>query len=504
MTPHSLNLSQLQAVESEAQSLLIVAGPGTGKTHTLTQRIVSHLAHLEQGRKILAITFTRKAAEEMFDRLSARGPDVRDRIFVGTFHQFCVTILQQYCDLDCEIASPEECLRIARLIWADISVSECKKRLEEISRWKAVNFRYAAPGIVREFNKALRVKHLYDFDDLLMETFFQLQKDAQILVRIRRDFPEVCVDEYQDINAIQHDLLKLLIGKTQRITAIGDPNQAIYGFRGSDVAFFHSFEQDFPKAQVLYLQENYRNAKDLLLASSQVIAPDVDDAVPEQVARMYMEGHLTVHQAKTDRAEAEFVVHTIEQLVGGTSMFSQDSGRVDREVEGEISFGDIAVLYRLKSQSRELEKAFARSGMPFHVVGTQAASEDITDDLFAQYYEEPESEAEKVSLMTLHASKGLEFSCVFICGCEEGLMPLHLFKMTSDEKEERRLLYVGMTRAKHRLFLTHARKRVLYGNTLNNEPSRFLTHIEESLKNYSQSRHRPRPEKPDDGQMQLF
>ncbi len=501
--PSNLNPSQQQAVESPAKSLLIVAGPGAGKTHTLTGRIISFSRHLKSPQKILALTFTRKAAGEMMSRLKGENIDLKSRVFIGTFHQFCLFILEGHNSDNFTVASDDECLSIAKETWPDLSSGEYKKRLESVSRWKSTEFDSRIPDDVQKFNAALRKKNRYDFDDLLLETFRLFSAHPKVLAQTQKSYPYVFVDEYQDMNRIQYELLKRLVGKGGSITAIGDPNQAIYGFRGSDVRFFHSFCHDFLGAEVLYLTENYRNTKDVLSASSQIIRHDADTHVPRQVARIHGQGLLTVHESATDKAEAEYVVHTIEKLVGGTSMFSQDSGRVGRGEEGEISFGDIAVLYRLKSQARELKKAFERSGMPFHITGDVSAEKDIGEDLLAQRHIEPDIDAEKVSLMTLHASKGLEFSCVFICGCEEHLLPLDLMNMTSDTGEERRLFYVGMTRAKCRLYLLHSQKRMLYGQKMSNPPSRFLSDIEESLKNYSSSEFR-RKEKTDDGQLSLF
>jgi len=503
MTDHLLNPSQQAAVESDAPSLLIVAGPGAGKTHTLTCRILHQIQHLNNSQKILAITFTRKAAGEMRARLSPHIASLDEKIFVGTFHQWCMDILRQDSGQDIAVADDDQCLSIAKQVWPDLSASDCKKRLEEISRYKSCCFDRDEPEVVLHYNRALRERGLYDFDDLLLETWRLLKSRPDVLSAVKGVYPEIFVDEYQDINAIQQELLKILAGFDNHLTAIGDPDQAIYGFRGSDVQFFYAFMDVFPGAQMLSLNENYRNAQDVLAAASQMMSPGRSPDVPAQAARIHAQGRLTIHAASTDRSEAEYIVHTIEQLVGGTSMFSQDSGRVDSHHDGELSFGDIAVLYRLKRQAVELKKAFERSGMPFHIVGDTAADQEIEADLFRQRHEDPDIDAEKITLMTLHASKGLEFGCVFICGCEEGLLPLSLMKMTADRDEERRLLYVGMTRARHRLYLTHAARRRLYGLCLSNPPSPFLADIEESLKNHSRNAFKKKEPK-DDGQMTFF
>ena len=275
--------------------------------------------------------------------------------------------------------------------------------------------------------------------------------------------------------------------------------------------------------------------------------------VPDLTAEIYAKGLLKVHESATDKAEAEYVAHTIEKLVGGTSNFSLDSGRVGRE-GAQRSFGDIAVLYRLNVQGRLMAQALQRLGVPYQVSGNEALdlsaktraalqrlpsqfdltealkklrsddkaldenwdafvklagrSKDARDFLDILSLETPEDhfdfKVEKVSLMTLHAAKGLEFPVVFIVGCEEGLLPLDLEFFTSDIAEERRLFYVGMTRAKEELLLVRARKRILYGRTVEFPASRFLADIEEGLKAYEIAlAHKPR-KSPDRDQLKLF
>ncbi len=485
-----LNPEQRRAVESRSQNILIIAGPGTGKTHTLTCRIAFQLQTLDPDKKILAITFTNRAAEEMRTRLHARIKACDEKVFVGTFHQWCLSVLRGFqTDRMIRVASPEDVQGVARRLWPELSKAQLRKRLEEISHWKSVDFKQDPSPEAGALTHALRVNSLYDFDDLLLETWQLFSKDPSALSEIRRQYAKVYVDEYQDINPLQHELLKMAVGEKGSITAIGDPDQAIYAFRGSDVRFFQSFSRDFSPAETMFLNANYRSANTIISASGQMIAPSHDEGVPAQVARIYQEGQLAVHRSATDKAEAEFVVHTIEQLVGGTSMFSQDSQRVQSHIDGNFSFGDIAVLYRLKSQARELKRAFERSGIPFCVVGEDTKEEDLDGDLLAQQRIEQDIEGERVVLMTLHASKGLEFDCVFICGCEETLLPLGFQGIESDPQEERRLLYVGMTRAKRQLYLVSAERRMLYGKTFENSPSPFLADIEEKLKSYSQQQY---------------
>ena len=506
--PNNINLSQQQAVNHRGSHLLIVAGPGTGKTHTLTFRMIETVKRLKDHEKVLAITFTNKAAGEMRSRLNKRLWNAEDKTTIGTFHSFCLQFLRQYHDAanlpkEFRVIAPEECESISKELWPNQKQGARNKILERISEWKAIEFDEAPIAEVAVYNRKLREAGLLDFDDLLFETVRLLQGDSRILSEVQTTYPYVFVDEYQDINAIQQALLKILVGPQVELTAIGDPNQAIYGFRGSDVKFFENFAEDFPGTLTMSLSENYRSAQNLLSASGQVMAKSKSVYVPELTAKIYAQGQLTIYEAATDKAEAEYVVHQIEKMVGGLSMFSQYSGRVAREQESKRGCGEIAVLYRLNSQRLALQEAFDRSGIPYHVSGPK--SEDLVDQICPERFIDIEVDAEKVSLMTIHAAKGLEFPVVFIIGCEQDILPLNLQGMEGDIEEERRLFYVGMTRAKEELFLLHARSRRLYGKTLENSVSPFLLDIEERLKEYDKLAEKPKkPPKEEDRQLTLF
>jgi len=377
-------------------------------------------------------------------------------------------------------------------------------------------------------------------------------------------------------------------GGGANLCVIGDPDQAIYGFRGADRRYFLRFEQDYPGARTFYLSRNYRSSQAILDAAMQVIGRNPDRKSVELLAQFADEVKLDVYRAPTDKAEAEYVVHQIEQLVGGTSYFSLDSARVTGETPAAArSFADFAVLYRLSAQSRLLIEAFDRSGIPYQTVGQAPLSShkavrevlahlwrlynprapllvaqsrglrhDVSSDgmavarlieqIAAQIAEERrkpysdadaerlrqlarravpfgdrlgdfleaislESEtdaydprADRVALMTLHAAKGLEFPVVFIVGCEEGLLPYQRKGEATDIEEERRLFYVGLTRARHKVVLTHAARRVLFGQFMENPPSRFVGDIAAALKEVQERKYRPPQRKPESGQMSLF
>ena len=635
--PRDVNPAQWEAITHNSRHLLIIAGPGTGKTHTLTYRIARTACQTDP-HHILAITFTNKAAEEMYERLSKRLQDDAKRIHIGTFHSFCLYCLREnYTSTDLPkdflVASLDDIASLSRILWPNHTSAQRKTIITEISQWKSRGITGTPPDYVTSYNQTLRKNGFLDFDDLLLETLNLFRHDSSVGEKTRERYRFVFVDEYQDINPIQHALLRELVQDHVQITAIGDPNQAIYGFRGSDVRFFHCFIRDFPGAVQLSLNENFRSAGTILAASGQVIQQaETIMQVPELTARLYVQGRITIHSAPTDNAEAEYVVHQIEKLVGGTSMFSQDSGRVETDMVAEWSFGDIAVLFRLNNQKNSLVEALSRSGIPFqtssdrpfileagvreiitllqivsgasvsidaaahllilHVEGFGTVTADSVANLWRREtteimlqdfmilkrcsdsispqvlpgiqrcYNEAqelkavynadglimalqhlenlsgwqrilssqsklrenwqrlirmarmktrlidlidylclqreddamEMEAEKVSLLTLHASKGLEFPVVFIVGCEQDLLPLRRDGLTSDVNEERRLFYVGMTRAKERLYFVRAYRRCLFGKSTLNEPSPFLSNIEDRLKTFEQAA-RLRPQK---------
>ena len=501
----SFNPAQKAAVSHPAKRLLIVAGPGTGKTHTLTARVARRLEKLPSGQKAVAITFTNKAAREMTERLRKWMTWPEEALFIGTFHAFCLARLREGFEQSVwpdafRLASVEEIAALTKVLWPEKSRRERRESLERICRFKAFYPEEGKPPAeLAAYKAVLRAHGLWDFDDLILEAISLLEENPALA----QPYQEVFVDEYQDINPAQLALLKLLVGREGRITAIGDPNQAIYGFRGSDANCFENFAFDFSGANRLSLTENYRSAANLLSASAQIMAGHTE-AVPALVAKIYQEGQLIIHDAPTDKAEAEYVVHTVEKLVGGVSMFSHDSGRVQGDEDSGYGFGDVAVLFRLKKQAEAFKEAFERSGMPYSIVGEKKdEGEEELDAVCPIRGEEFSFVADKITLMTLHAAKGLEFPVVFIVGCEDQLLPLALENMRSDAGEERRLFYVGMTRAKERLYLSRAQKRFLFGKTYHFPSSPFLADIAEQLKQYDLSAPLKRKEKTDE-QLSLF
>ncbi len=480
--PTDLNESQWQAVRHQGVHLLIAAGPGTGKTHTLTRRIAHVVPSLKSGEKVLAITFTNRAARQMQEKLAALGVDPA-QLFIGTFHGFCLKLLRDHFE---HTALPKN----FKVILPQDIAGFNKAALERISRMKSSQLAVAPDEEYKAYQRYLRQQNSIDFDDILREAVLLLENE-DIAGPLRRRYRYIFVDEYQDSNIVQNALLKILVCDGVLLTAIGDANQSIYGFRGSRVELFRRFKEDFLPSEVLTLQENYRCAPNLLTASGQVMGG------VELIAQLDTDGKLVMHTAVSDRTEADYVARQIEKLIGGLDMTTSRRAR--------HALGDIAILYRLNAQCQVLSKALEYLGIPYQIAQKPQLANVYSDtDVLGQNEEQLEYNVEKVSLMTLHAAKGLEFPVVFIIGCEDNLLPLDLMEMKGDPQEERRLFYVGMTRAKEYLYLTHAHHRQLFGRTLTQNPSPYLGDIAEELKAYEAARQRAPKKDPDALQMKLF
>ena len=561
-----LDADQRRAAEIVDGPLLIVAGPGSGKTRTLTHR----LAHLVTSRGVapggcLAVTFTRRAADEVRGRLRALLPDTWDGIPLHTFHSLGLSILREHWNAaglqrGFRVASEAERLSLMRDT-LEISERQARARLSGISRAKRTGAPVEDQQLAQAweaYRREMEKCNWCDFDDLVIRAADALELDDESRAKVRQRYPWVCIDEYQDVDEQQVRLIRQLAPPDGNICAIGDPDQAIYGFRGADRRFFADFTEHFPGARVTRLSRNYRSNSNIVTLSSQVIAatasagpsiPVLDDA-PNRV---------TFHEAPSEKAEAEFVVQSLEEALGGHSFFSIDSGRA-AEVQGhDLSFSDFAVLYRTEAQAAALAEALQRSGMPFQQrshdplldhpgvaalldglgnspeAGSvrqrleaargddQSAREACEllkpladacgDDLERFLAELPlaaqvdtwDPRADRISLLTLHAAKGLEFPVVFIVGCEDGLLPLTWGKAEPDDlADERRLFYVGVTRAMTRLYLCRARKRLWRGRVREMPPSPYLADIEERLLEQSRNRAAGGRTRKQDNQLDLF
>jgi len=500
LTPGDPLLDDLNPVQKEAVThgpgpLGVVAGPGTGKTMVLTRRAAWLVREgLARPDEILAVTFTRQAAGEMADRLAESlpfRPQVKS-VAAMTFHALGLKLIKEAAGREIKVLTEEE-----RLVLARQAVQNARMRPPEliglVSRAKQ---NLQAPGdltdpkLAAAFARYEAVKdslEALDFDDLVGSAVKLLENDPGLAQRINQSCRWLLIDEYQDINFAQYRLTRLLApGPTPNLTVIGDPDQAIYGFRGADSAYFQRFREDFPQARRVVLTHNYRSTKAVLTASGQVISHN--RAWSRSSLETNREGPTKVTTAvlPTPKAEAEFVASKIEKLLGGTSHFALDSGRADSGSNSALSLGDIAILYRLHAQAEPLAEALTKAGLPVQQAGIEVLLE--TDHL--------DFSAEKISLLTMHAAKGLEFEVVFIAGLEAGLLPYQPpNKPPADVEEERRLFYVAMTRAKKHLFLTRSRTRTLFGRRLKPGPSPFLGEIAQNIKNPDRLPDRPKKSK---------
>ncbi|MBW4703894.1 UvrD-helicase domain-containing protein [Micromonospora sp. RL09-050-HVF-A] len=550
-----LDAMQRVAASAPGGPLLIVAGPGTGKTRTLTHRIAYLCAELNVfPEQCLAITFTRRAAEELRHRLDGLLGPVAEDVTVGTFHSLGLAILRE----NAAAAGLPEGFRIA----------------DDAERSAA---RTEAGDDPARYTALLRKQDLVDLDELLTLPVALLKGDKKLVREYRERWRWIFVDEYQDVDPVQYDLLRLLSPADGNICAIGDPDQAIYSFRGADVGYFLRFSEDFTDARLVRLNRNYRSSAPILAAAVQAIAPSsLVRGRRLDPARLDPEAPLVGrYPAASVADEADFVVRTVDDLVGGLSHRSLDSGRIDGR-STSLSFSDIAVLYRTDAQAAPIVDALARANIPVqkrshdrlrdrpgvlaiarelrHADGPAAglpARVRLAGQVLAERFAAPtldaagtvrpedvrtavdlltplarrcgddlelflsqlatgaevdalDPRAEAVTLLTLHAAKGLEFPVVFLVGVEDGLLPLRWPGSTPDDDaiaEERRLFFVGLTRAQDRLYVSHAARRVRHGTERDCRPSPFLDVVDPGLfERFGEAE----PRRPKDRQLRLI
>jgi DNA helicase II / ATP-dependent DNA helicase PcrA len=601
-----------RAAARAGSPLMIIAGPGTGKTRTLTHRIAAEAARRRaDARPALAITFTRRAAEEMRARLAALVPppvpaarvpldDARATpaqadgagVTVTTFHGLGLMILREQHEraglgAGFQVADEAAVLELA----AELAGSgpDGRRLLAEAA---------GDPAARELLVKALAARDLVDFDGLIELPAALLAADPGLAASLRERWPLISVDEYQDIDAGQYRLLRLLAGDGRGLTVIGDPDQAIYGFRGADVGLFLRFADDFPGATTRQLTRNYRSARVIVAAARQAIAPsslvpgrvlrpsatDAGDAPGTPRSRAAASAWQTTaaaligfHEAADERAEAAWVAREIERLLGGASFHALDTGRAAGHGHDGLGLSDVAVLYRTDAQAEPLGQALTRAGLPFQkgshdllerrtgvpeivremrladgtgpdapgpaavsdrlraavrrlaaraggggaAVDVRGAGEVLaplarrcgsdlerflTEISLGAETDALDPRADAVTLLTLHAAKGLEFEVVFLAGCEKDLLPLRVPgrgpASGPELAEERRLLFVGITRARARLFLTCAARRTRHGSTRDTGPSPFLAAIEPAL--LDRSAGRAGPARPPGRQLRLL
>ena len=305
----------------------------------------------------------------MRERLAKLLPADRGQAAIHTFHSLGLAILREHA----AAAGLNRGFRIASesdkaAIFADVrgfSPSKTDGLLRAVSKIKRTGtpVNEETAELHAAYQRALLLRNLIDFDDLVCLPVRMLEREPEVAAEIRERQRSISVDEFQDIDEQQYRLIRLLAPDGKDLCVIGDPNQAIYGFRGADASCFERFSADYPDAKIVRLQRNYRSSGTIVAASTQVLATANDNNSLAEVVRE-MHERIMVHTAPTDRAEAEFVVQTIEGLIGGHNFFSIDSGRSNGTGE-TLSFGDIAVLHRTGGQSAALVEAFDRSGIPY-------------------------------------------------------------------------------------------------------------------------------------------
>ncbi len=518
-----LNKEQKMIVRHADQPLIVEAGPGTGKTRTLTEKIIYLIKTKEiKSKSILALTFTNKAAKEMGKRIKAmlkvqqlqHGPK-HETVCTATFHSFCFKFLNENTSFDFDIVDDDKLESFIKQACKDESIKPAKANLIIQKEKQKLHLlenhdNPAIKNIWHKYQSLLLSNNLVDFEDLILMTIKQLSEDQELLKKMLQQYVHIFVDEYQDINAAQYALIKLLAGNGQNLMVIGDPDQSIYGFRGSDNKYFKQFAHDFPDSLKITLNKNYRSTQTILDASFQLIThSDKTDSKQQIFSNIKGKEQIVMMATATAKAEAVAVGKMIEELVGGTTSLSQNKSKKQFK-EAEYSFADFAVLFRTKKQALVFEEIFEKANIPFQSVRKKNRdqtknSHALLDPMNHEDQDFFEFEAEKVSLMTIHASKGLEFPVVFVVGCEKTFIPFSIDgKTVEDIEEEKRLFYIAMTRAKDILCLSHAKKRMIFGKTMNRERSQFLSCIEENLKQYQKSNLAKTIKKKTATQLELF
>ena len=371
-----LNEAQRRAVQTTEGPLLVIAGPGSGKTRVITHRIAYLIDVVGvQPWKILAVTFTNKAANEMKNRLETLvGPDA-DRLTVRTFHSFCSTVLRRFghhvgLDRSFSIFDTDDQLTLVkaameeegldpkhfppRAILGVISKAKSNLKDAESLAFSAESvFDEAAVRVYERYQELLDLNGAVDFDDLLMRTVELFRRTPTVLEDYQKRFQYLLVDEFQDTNVAQYALSKQLSESHQNICVVGDPDQSIYSWRSADVRNILDFRKDYPDAKVVSLEINYRSTGTIIQAAKGVISSNRHRPEKDIRASRHQGKPLVVYETYDVEEEAYFVVSQIANLLRGK----------------ETSLSDCAVMYRTNAQSRALEEACLHRGMPYHVVG---------------------------------------------------------------------------------------------------------------------------------------
>jgi DNA helicase-2/ATP-dependent DNA helicase PcrA len=370
-----LNPQQREAVEMIEGPVLVLAGPGSGKTRVLTHR-VAHLvrACAVEPYRIMAVTFTNKAAREMRSRLDSLLGERLRHLTIGTFHAICAQILRReiertgHADRNFVIFDAGDQLSLIRQTLKDLDlddkryppqamqsgISACKNELLDAEHYRpATYWEEVLSRIYLRYQELLKASNALDFDDLLMRTVQLFRDFPGVLDNYRRRYLHLLVDEFQDTNMAQYELLKLLSSFHRNLFCVGDEDQSIYGWRGADYRNVMRFQEDYPDARVILLEQNYRSTQTILEAAKEVISRNVRRKHKELFTSRGQGVAITAFEAYSEQEEAQFVLDEILRL----------------DARREARRGDCAVMYRTNAQSRILEDAFVASNLPYRLVG---------------------------------------------------------------------------------------------------------------------------------------
>ncbi|WP_199757427.1 DNA helicase PcrA [Halalkalibacter nanhaiisediminis] len=371
-----LNPEQREAVTHTEGPLLLMAGAGSGKTRVLTHRIAYLLR--EKGIapwSVLAITFTNKAAREMKDRVAQLVGPIAEDIWISTFHSMCVRILRRDIDRigynrNFTILDSTDQLSVIKQILKKNNIdpkkfeprsilgtiSSAKNELKKPDAFASTAkgpYEQTVADVYVEYQKQLKKNQALDFDDLIMKTTELFKLVPEVLEFYQRKFQYILVDEYQDTNRAQYMLVNMLSDKLKNICVVGDSDQSIYRWRGADIANILSFEEDYPNAKVILLEQNYRSTKTILQAANQVIANNMNRKKKNLWTENDSGGKIGYFSADTEQSEAQFVVEKIQEAVKN----------------GTYKYSNIAILYRTNAQSRVIEEFFVKSNIDYNIVG---------------------------------------------------------------------------------------------------------------------------------------
>ncbi|MGC8938019.1 MAG: ATP-dependent helicase [Thermodesulfovibrio sp.] len=528
----NLNRNQKIAAETNDKICCVLAGPGTGKTLTITAKIINLLQQGINPQEIAALTFTQKAAIEMKQRVINSLRQKENTPFIGTFHLLCLKLLKEF--LPDKQKHFQLCTRTKQKeIISDLYGKNADKAIEKITKFKntGVPLDEKILPVYEKYEEKKRQLNLLDFDDLLLKTLELINKKE-----IPALFSYIIVDEFQDINKIQYELIIGLLKQDGCLAVFGDPDQAIYSFRGSEIELFLKLPSDFPDLTLINLSLNYRSQKNIIEASNKFITANTKRFSKRIEATREIKSPLILFEVEDEYEEAKTIVKEIKSRLGATDF----TELYKNKEETSYSFSSFAVLTRTNNQLKIIKDFLKKEGIPVKTIKKDAdhwissiirklteamtnsseklftnmplkdflessgSYEDLSDiEIFmlsniARAYKNgklieqiqafideisaltpidlfPEN-LNAVSLLTLHSSKGLEFPIVFIAGFDEGLIPYTMAPDT-DIEEERRLFYVGMTRAMDDLILIHSRQRVINGKKIPLSVSSFLKDI---------------------------